>query len=130
MIGLDILHLPRIRTILQKKGAFPQRFMQRILHQNESRTLPIDQESLTRYLGTRHVPCNLLSNNPRFAAKEAAYKAFQPARKVQWKDLEVWKHQSGMLSPLQTVYSYEKRKTVFTIMAGGEESRLSALDKS
>jgi phosphopantetheine--protein transferase-like protein len=130
MIGLDILHLPRIRTILQKKGAFPHRFMQRILHQNESRTLPVDQESLARYLGTRYPLRNLLSDNPRFAAKEAAYKAFQPAQKVQWKDLEVWKHQSGMLRPLQTVISYEHRETIFTIMAGGEESRLSALDKS
>jgi holo-[acyl-carrier-protein] synthase len=33
--------------------------------------------------------------NSRFAAKEAAYKAFQPERKVSWKDLEVWKHASG-----------------------------------
>jgi phosphopantetheinyl transferase (holo-ACP synthase) len=33
--------------------------------------------------------------NARFAAKEAAYKAFQPERKVTWKDLEVWKHTSG-----------------------------------
>jgi phosphopantetheinyl transferase (holo-ACP synthase) len=39
----------------------------------------------------------VVSHGPRFAAKEAAYKAFQPARKVQWKDLEVWKHQSGRI---------------------------------
>jgi hypothetical protein len=32
----------------------------------------------------------------RFAAKEAAYKAFQPDRKVSWKDLEVWKHKCGI----------------------------------
>ena len=31
----------------------------------------------------------------RFAAKEAAYKAFQPQLRLSWKQLEVWKHESG-----------------------------------
>src|SRR5579859_4129213 len=93
MIGLDILHLPRIHNLLYKRGTFSQRFIRRILHPNESKLLPTEPTSLVRYLGTRFVRHGLF--NTRFAAKEAAYKAFQPDKKVTWKDLEVWKHTSG-----------------------------------
>jgi holo-[acyl-carrier protein] synthase len=83
MIGLDILHLPRIQALLLRRTGNTQRFITRILHPNERNSLPSDEVSLVRFLGTR------------FAAKEAAYKAFQPRIRVSWKELEVWKHESG-----------------------------------
>ena len=56
MIGLDILHLPRIHSLLSRRsGAYSQRFINRILHPNESKYLPQDPVSLTRFLGTRYL---------------------------------------------------------------------------
>jgi holo-[acyl-carrier-protein] synthase len=94
MIGLDILHLPRIQSLLLKRATYGQRFIRRILHPNESKLLPTEPTSLVRYLATRYF-LGIGCAHRRFAAKEAAYKAFQPDRKVTWKDLEVWKHASG-----------------------------------
>ena len=49
----------------------------------------------------------------RFAAKEAAYKAFQPDKKVMWKDLEVWKHSTGTPNDVLK-RSDEQRETLYT----------------
>ena len=54
MIGLDILHLPRIHSLLLRRTTYSQRFINRILHPNESKNLPTDKTSLIRYLGTRY----------------------------------------------------------------------------
>src|SRR5436190_5770075 len=114
MIGLDILHLPRIHTLLFKRGTFSQRFIRRILHPNESKTLPTDPTSLVRYVGTR-LSLLVRDVDERFAAKEAAYKAFQPERKVTWKDLEVWKHTSGRTKALCNFS--DSRKTLYPNLA-------------
>lgn len=126
MIGLDILHLPRIHTLLYKRGAFSQRFIQRILHPNESKQLPTEPTSLVRYLGTRYPLC-LDKLMERFAAKEAAYKAFQPERKVTWKDLEVWKHTSGRIPDVTFLML---RKTIYSNLARNSQDRLPTVNKS
>ena len=55
MIGLDILHVPRIHALIYRNGTteISQRLIQRILHPNEAKGLPTDPVALTRYIGTR-----------------------------------------------------------------------------
>ncbi|KAF9189939.1 hypothetical protein BGZ51_009151 [Haplosporangium sp. Z 767] len=84
-IGVDILHLPRIRQVLLRH---PKRLLTRILtktEQDEFRVLQegtdgdIDHDNLIRYLGTR------------WTLKEASYKALYPHHKMTWQDVTVVK---------------------------------------
>jgi hypothetical protein len=54
MIGVDILHLPRISALLNRRVSYAQRFMQRILHPTERSEVPTEKSLLTRYLATRY----------------------------------------------------------------------------
>ena len=97
MIGLDILHLPRIQRLLFQRGTLSERFIKRILHPNELARIPPEPTEKVRYVGTRYISLSEGETDNRFAAKEAAYKAFQPDKRLSWKDVEIWKHQSGNL---------------------------------
>ena len=56
MIGLDILHLPRIHRLLFQRGTLSERFVKRILRPNELARIPPDPTEKVRYVGTRFGP--------------------------------------------------------------------------
>ncbi|KAL5508137.1 hypothetical protein ACEPAH_5755 [Sanghuangporus vaninii] len=72
-VGLDIVHLPRIASLIARRG--PERFARRILSQKElAEWGPTKPDSL-RFLAVR------------FSVKEAAYKALYPTCRPTWKEL-------------------------------------------
>ncbi|KAG0333019.1 hypothetical protein BG000_009536 [Podila horticola] len=83
-IGVDILHLPRLKGLLSRR---PDRFLTRILTEVEQKEFKAlqqqaggaDQEGPLRYLGAR------------WALKEASYKALYPHHKLTWQDVTVAK---------------------------------------
>ncbi|KAF9335442.1 hypothetical protein BG006_000080 [Podila minutissima] len=83
-IGVDILHLPRLKGLLSRR---PDRFLTRILTEVEQKEFKVlqqqaggaDQEGPLRYLGAR------------WALKEASYKALYPHHKLTWQDVTVAK---------------------------------------
>lgn len=93
-IGIDLLHLPRLSTLLSRRnGHYLHRFARRILTRDElavfQQKLAAPQEGagllLVRWLGVR------------WAAKEAAFKARGSVRgALGWKEVEVGYHPSGM----------------------------------
>ncbi|GAA6006907.1 hypothetical protein JCM10207_009134 [Rhodosporidiobolus poonsookiae] len=79
-IGVDLLHLPRLRAILAKRD--PLRLATRICSAWELEQwnqLRGDTPEEERFLALR------------WTAKEAAYKALYPALRPVWKDLEIRK---------------------------------------
>lgn len=80
-IGIDLIEVPRIRTLLEKSG---ERFMRRIL---------LDAE--IQYCRSHRDPAPFVA--ARFAAKEAISKAFGTGicAKLSWLDMEVRKMNSG-----------------------------------
>ncbi|KAF9896531.1 hypothetical protein BX616_007267 [Lobosporangium transversale] len=84
-IGIDILHLPRIKHILIRH---PERFLTRILTKTELQEYrvllektsgKVDVDAPVRYLGAR------------WALKEASYKAAFPHHKLTWQDVIITK---------------------------------------
>ncbi|KAG0367264.1 hypothetical protein BGZ54_004157 [Gamsiella multidivaricata] len=84
-IGVDILHLPRLKQVLQRH---PKRFLTRILTKTEQEEFRMIQQQAggniegdepIRYLGAR------------WALKEASYKAMYPHHKLTWQDVAVVK---------------------------------------
>lgn len=79
-IGVDILHLPRLISLLSRRGS--KAFATRILSSQEIRTFRVlaeqygedETERIAQFLGVR------------WAVKEAAYKALYPIRPT-WKEL-------------------------------------------
>ncbi|KAG9320663.1 hypothetical protein KVV02_004412 [Mortierella alpina] len=91
-IGVDILHLPRLRRVLLNH---PERFLTRILtksEQTEFRAIQakaggkIDHDGPVQFLGAR------------WALKEACYKAIYPHHKLTWQDVSVIKENGMTLS--------------------------------
>ncbi|KAI5845540.1 4'-phosphopantetheinyl transferase superfamily [Tricharina praecox] len=81
-IGVDLLYLPRLSTLLRRRGTYLHRFASRILTASELTTFQQklhgeDISSVVRWLGVR------------WAAKEAAFKAGGVGRRLQWKEVEV-----------------------------------------
>ncbi|KAI5449745.1 hypothetical protein NCC49_004110 [Naganishia albida] len=84
-IGVDILHLSRLRHLIHRRGA--DRLARRILAAGEmaefrALSSPGKEESIeeqTRYLASR------------WAAKEALYKAAYPTFKLSWKQIQLGK---------------------------------------
>ncbi|GAA5885914.1 hypothetical protein JCM6882_004200 [Rhodosporidiobolus microsporus] len=81
-IGVDLLHLPRLRTLLSRRD--PLRLAGRICSRAE---LEEWQKTVGGGLGEASERYLAL----RWAAKEAAYKALYPAFRPTWKDLEIRK---------------------------------------
>ena len=98
MIGIDILYLPRIRGILGRSTSYGQEFAHRVLHPNERKRMPDREHLLINYLGTWYEVLMCVANIS-VAAKEAAFKAFQPEKRLTWHQLEVWKHITGFPPP-------------------------------
>jgi len=71
-IGVDIVHLPRITSLISRRG--PKRFAKRILSLNELKDFQPDGPDCARFLAVR------------FSVKEAAYKAVYPTVKPAWKE--------------------------------------------
>lgn len=105
-IGVDLLHLPRLRSLLNRRD--PLRLAGRICSTAEveewkSTTGGGRGEASERYLALRCAFSPLfpalppkkrlipLHSSRRWAAKEAAYKALYPGFRPIWKDLEVRK---------------------------------------
>ncbi|KAG0137865.1 mitochondrial phosphopantetheinyl transferase B [Tuber indicum] len=91
-IGVDLLHLPRLTRLLTKRPSYAHRFARRILTKSEYRQFLKSSSSSTtttttgmvRWLGVR------------WAAKEAAFKAFGTRRGgLVWGDVEVGYYDSG-----------------------------------
>ena len=91
-IGVDLLHLPRLTRLLTKRPTYAHRFARRILTKSEYRQfLKSSSPSTTtttmgmvKWLGVR------------WAAKEAAFKAFGTRRGgLVWGDVEVGYYDSG-----------------------------------
>jgi len=80
-IGIDIIEVQRIQASHEKFG---ERFLNRILHENE-----------IRYCLSHRVPGPFLA--ARFAAKEAISKAFGTGIGAQlgWQDMEVGRKETG-----------------------------------
>lgn len=102
-IGVDILHLSRLRHLVQRRGA--DRLARRILSAGEMQEfggLPRKEGEgeqvgeQTRYLASRSVFLLYyvgpwLKNDSRWAAKEALYKAAYPTYKLTWKQISLSK---------------------------------------
>lgn len=90
-IGVDLLHLPRLSTLLARRnGHYLHRFARRILTRDElavfhnKLSAPPGSGGLIRWLGVR------------WAAKEAAFKACGSTKgALGWKEVEVGYHPSG-----------------------------------
>lgn len=90
-IGVDLLHVPRMALLLNRRGA--NKIASRILSPSERSAfcqLWQDSGSATQFLGVRYVPRRVLLQISdianRWAVKEAAYKALYPLRPT-WKEL-------------------------------------------
>jgi holo-[acyl-carrier protein] synthase len=84
-IGIDLVHIPRIEASLQRFG---DRFVARLFTPAEG-----------AYARSGSPPQRAERLAARFAAKEAAIKAFCLAEAgVDWKDLEVLRHDDGSCS--------------------------------
>ncbi|SCV71925.1 BQ2448_4619 [Microbotryum intermedium] len=96
-IGVDLLHLPRLSSLITRRGA--DRFARRILTPFElEQWRKIDKDQLQRPLGevtkgdlvpeTRRTTYLAV----RWAAKEAAYKALHSSRRIaSWQDVQIEK---------------------------------------
>ncbi|CAG8649402.1 6890_t:CDS:2 [Funneliformis mosseae] len=78
-IGIDIIHLPRIKDLLTRKPTSLLQFSKRILSDRELKEFNERDE---------------LDNNVKFLAvrwtlKEAAYKALFPYHRMTWKDVSI-----------------------------------------
>ncbi|KAF8542905.1 4'-phosphopantetheinyl transferase superfamily [Trichophaea hybrida] len=89
-IGVDLLHLPRLRSLLlARRSTYLHRFARRILTTSELATFQTKHEAaedVVRWLGVR------------WAAKEAAFKAGgggAVGRRLGWKEVEVRYFSSG-----------------------------------
>jgi len=90
-IGVDLLHLPRLTSLLfRRQTPYLHRFARRILtnaelttFQQQRLTAADEKEAAVRWLGVR------------WAAKEAAFKAGGVGRRLQWKEVEVRYMPSG-----------------------------------
>ncbi|KAL7417774.1 4'-phosphopantetheinyl transferase superfamily [Mrakia frigida] len=81
--GIDLLHLPRITSLIARRGLAP--LSRRILSSSELDLLPSIQS-----------PCSSTSESEiarfmavRWAAKESIYKALQPHFSPSWKDVSI-----------------------------------------
>ncbi|KZT12940.1 4'-phosphopantetheinyl transferase [Laetiporus sulphureus 93-53] len=83
--GVDVLHLPRIASLIQRRGA--DRLASRILSDHELsiwNTMPeADNSRRTRFLAVR------------WSVKEAAYKALYPLAHPTWKEFTFHGLQEG-----------------------------------
>ncbi|KAI9308704.1 4'-phosphopantetheinyl transferase superfamily [Cunninghamella echinulata] len=87
-IGVDIIHLPRIKTLISKRGieGFARRVLSPIEYQNffnqypKDLQDPVQQQRQLLYLGSR------------WCIKEATYKALYPTYRLEWKQVTVNKH--------------------------------------
>ncbi|KAF9550892.1 hypothetical protein EC957_011439 [Mortierella hygrophila] len=86
-IGIDILHLPRLRQVLSRR---PDRFLTRVLTKAELTDFEqlktelhgdVAHDRAVRFVGVR------------WALKEATYKAMTPRHKLTWQDVTVYKDQ-------------------------------------
>ncbi|GAA5833255.1 hypothetical protein JCM3766R1_005453 [Sporobolomyces carnicolor] len=81
-IGVDLLHLARLRALLTRRG--PHQLASRILSQPELLEWDQRREARSRSEIERFLAL-------RWTAKEAAYKALYPRYELTWKDLVVSK---------------------------------------
>ncbi|KAK3837066.1 MAG: 4'-phosphopantetheinyl transferase [Linnemannia elongata] len=86
-IGIDILHLPRLKQVLSRR---PDRFLTRVLTKAELTDFEqlkteihgkVAHDRAVRFVGVR------------WALKEATYKAMTPRHKLTWQDVTVYKDQ-------------------------------------
>ncbi|KAH8146134.1 uncharacterized protein LAJ45_09824 [Morchella importuna] len=97
-IGVDLLHLPRLSTLLSRRnGHYLNRFARRILTRNELATFQRklgEADGATREWGREGGLVRWLG--VRWAAKEAAFKATGGVRgALGWKEVQVEYHPSG-----------------------------------
>lgn len=108
-IGVDLLHLPRLSTLLcRRNGHYLHRFARRILTRNE---LAVFQQKLIEERRQAAVGAGGVKEcgregglvrwlGVRWAAKEAAFKARGSVRgALGWKEVEVEYHPSGGFLP-------------------------------
>ena len=77
-IGCDILHLPRISSLIKRRGS--QRLACKILSAYELKQFKaLEVKERDRYLALRWV------------VKEATYKAFYPNHRLVWSDITILK---------------------------------------
>ncbi|KAJ9107309.1 hypothetical protein QFC21_000759 [Naganishia friedmannii] len=99
-IGTDILHLARLRNVIARRGA--DRLARRILSASEMTEFSAlhgkqqdDKEGLhamqTRFLASR------------WAAKEALYKAAYPTFQLTWKQIELYRDETGVKPMLRYI---------------------------
>ncbi|GBB92839.1 hypothetical protein RclHR1_20640001 [Rhizophagus clarus] len=102
-IGIDIIHLPRIQTLLTRKPTSLLHFSKRILSDRELKEFNIflsNQKKnliITKDLSSNNLKQDkiMINNNitkylaVRWTLKEAAYKALYPHCRLTWKDISV-----------------------------------------
>ncbi|KAF9452491.1 4'-phosphopantetheinyl transferase [Macrolepiota fuliginosa MF-IS2] len=126
-IGVDIVHLPRIAAIVNRKSGL--KFARRVLGSEELaqwECIPeFDIQKQVRFLAVR------------WAVKEAAYKALYPKFKPTWKELRYQgltlsgekpslkyesftKQSEGSVGPLHVSVSHDGEYTVAYVLAEGK----------
>ncbi|KAI8844244.1 hypothetical protein BC829DRAFT_363920 [Chytridium lagenaria] len=80
-IGVDVVHLPRIHAVLQRKS--PLKFAQKILCPEEITSFKRSGTGVNRTATDHSIPWRSL------AIKEALYKAVFPTEKLTWKQVIV-----------------------------------------
>ncbi|KAG2175024.1 hypothetical protein INT43_006086, partial [Umbelopsis isabellina] len=88
-VGVDIVHLPRIASLIARRRNNCQLLCRRILsptEQNEFQTRFVSQPAPTDEVPNPDVVQFLAS---RWSIKEALYKAVYPEHKLTWKDVTI-----------------------------------------
>ncbi|KAI7854398.1 4'-phosphopantetheinyl transferase superfamily [Circinella umbellata] len=112
-IGVDIVHLPRITSLVTRRGRLP--LAKRILSLKEwdefnqrfpNEHLVIDQQ--VKYLGSR------------WCIKEAVYKALYPIHKLEWKQVTVEKDQGKPILHVHNGKAYGIKRSHVSLSHDGE----------
>ncbi|PUU83831.1 4'-phosphopantetheinyl transferase superfamily [Tuber borchii] len=113
-IGVDLLHLPRLTRLLTKRPTYTHRFARRILTKSEYRQFLKSTTTTTTTTTTSSSSSPLAATTikwlgVRWAAKEAAFKAFGTRRGgLVWEDVEVGYYDSGQ--PFLWLFNKERER--------------------
>ncbi|CAO3696295.1 unnamed protein product [Rhizopus stolonifer] len=105
-IGVDILHLPRLNTLLLRRGK--EKLAKRILSKTELSEFNQLKSQHDMYLATR------------WCVKEAVYKALYPIHKLEWKQVTVVKEAGKPMLLIDQSKRYGIQKAHVSISHDGD----------
>ncbi|CAG8608562.1 12554_t:CDS:2 [Dentiscutata erythropus] len=136
-IGVDIIHLPRLKALLSRTPSSLKKFTSRILTSDESKEFQSTFSSIlnTRYnhITIEHKIVSYLA--VRWTLKEATYKALYPHNCITWKDVSIKKikgkphvtiHNDTTVSKTHASVAHDGEYVVAQVMIEGlEKTKIS-----